>query len=346
MAIIKVVNSRASIGNACNYITKDEKTGERLISGIDCTPETAIEDMKATKGAWGKTDGRQYKHYIQSFPPGTDITPQQAHDMAREFSEKQFEGYEVLIATHRDKDHIHSHMIVNSVSHENGLKYQESSKDLQALKDFSNEQSRVRGLPVPEKGGEVTAYTKGKYKVLEKGITGKYKSYVVDCYRAADTARQMATSRGDFIQQMKEAGWETSWADSRKHITFTDGNGNKVRARNLEKTFKEPFGKEELERGFEIDFERANGNVAADWRRRIVAGDELESGKRGSQTGDTDAAIAKLDAAIGKSKAAVTADDRQRADRIADEQSRQRKSNRVAEQRTLEKSPRSQSRGR
>ena len=67
MAVVKVVNSRASIGNAVNYITKKEKTEESLISGKDCSPNTAIEEMKITKQQWQKTDGRQYKHYVQSF---------------------------------------------------------------------------------------------------------------------------------------------------------------------------------------------------------------------------------------------------------------------------------------
>lgn len=64
MAVIKAVSSRASIGHAINYVTKDEKTEEKLISGIDCSPQTAIDEMKATKEIWHKTEGRQYKHYI------------------------------------------------------------------------------------------------------------------------------------------------------------------------------------------------------------------------------------------------------------------------------------------
>ena len=111
MAIIKAVNSRASIGKAVKYVTKDEKTEEKLISGIDCNPQTAIEEMKTTKEMWGKTDGRQYKHFVHSFPPTDQVTPEQAHEMAKELCKERFEGHEVIIATHKDTDHIHSHII-------------------------------------------------------------------------------------------------------------------------------------------------------------------------------------------------------------------------------------------
>ena len=67
MAVIKAINSRASIANAINYITKKEKTDEELISGYNCRGITALDEMKATKKAWNKTGGRQYKHFIQSF---------------------------------------------------------------------------------------------------------------------------------------------------------------------------------------------------------------------------------------------------------------------------------------
>ncbi len=75
-------------------------------------------------------------------------------------------------------------------------------------------------------------------------------SFRIDCYNAAANAKQTATSREDFIEKMNTAGYETTWTDGRKHITFVDKDGNKVRNTNLEKTFKEPFGKKELEQGF------------------------------------------------------------------------------------------------
>ena len=336
MATIKAVSSRASVGNAINYVTKNEKTESKLISGIGCSPATAIDEMKATKAIWEKTEGRQYKHFVQSFPPDEKITPEQAHEIARQLCADQYPGYEILIATHKDKEHIHSHIILNSVSYEDGRKFQQSKDDLQAMKDKSDELCRERGLSIAVKKDEITAYTLNKYKAIEKAVTGEYKSFVVDCYRDASIRREKATSREDFIEQMKAAGWETTWTDSRKHITFTNGEGNKVRASNLEKTFKESFGKEELERGFERNLEAASRE--REHRPGAAAGHRLGSGDEETQRGNTDAAIEQFDVAIRESKAAVEADDRERADRIADEQSRQRERDRVKEQRVIEKS--------
>ena len=65
MAIIKAVSSKASIGQALDYVTRDEKTEDKLISGLHCEPETAKDEMQATKELWGKTAGRTYKHFVQ-----------------------------------------------------------------------------------------------------------------------------------------------------------------------------------------------------------------------------------------------------------------------------------------
>lgn len=340
MAIIKAVSSRASIANAINYVKNEEKTEERLMTGIGCSPETAIEEMKATKAVWDKTDKRQYKHIVQSFPPDEKITPQQAHELAQKLCAEQFKGYEVLIATHKDRDHIHSHIIINSVSYEDGRKFQQSRADLQALKDRSDELCREQGFSIAQKGKEITAYTKDKYKVLEKAITGEYKSYILDCYKAAAAARQTSISREDFIEKMQSAGWKTTWTD-RKYITFADQDGNKVRNSNLEKTFKEPFGKEDLQHGFEVNFDRANARRIVEQSRGLTADTGLDREAGGSPADDTDLAIKKLNSTIGKSKDAVSRDDRAKSNRIANEQSRQRERNGIEKQRTIEKSHRS-----
>lgn len=132
MAVIKAVSSKAGIGHAIDYVTKKEKTEEKLVSGLHCEPETVKEEMQATKELWGKTDGRTYKHYVQSYHEDEEITPEQAHKNAVELAEhtKAWKGHEVLIATHIDKGHIHTHFIVNSVNYENGHKLQWKKYDI------------------------------------------------------------------------------------------------------------------------------------------------------------------------------------------------------------------------
>ena len=223
MAVIKAVSSKAGIGHAIDYVTKKEKTEEKLVSGLHCEPETVKEEMQATKELWGKTDGRTYKHYVQSYHEDEEITPEQAHKNAVELAEhtKAWKGHEVLIATHIDKGHIHTHFIVNSVNYENGHKLQWSKHDLKDLKERCNEQSREQGLHVPEKGktfaGEVreetVAWSKDTYQLLKQAEQGKVKSYVQDIALAVLDCKETATSRENFIRMMNERGYGVDWQD-------------------------------------------------------------------------------------------------------------------------------------
>ena len=235
MAVIKAVSSKAGIGQAIDYVTKEEKTEEKLVSGLHCEAETAKEEMQATKELWEKTGGRTYKHFVQSYHKDEKITPEQAHRNALQLAENTpaWKGFEVLVATHKDKDHIHTHFIVNSVNFEDGHKLQWSSADLRELKERCNAQSQEQGLHVPEKGKtfegaereETVAWSKDTYQLLKQAEQGKVKSYV---------------------------------QDSHKYITYTDlareqagEKACKIRNNKLEKYYNMGFGKEELEHEFE-----------------------------------------------------------------------------------------------
>ena len=264
MAVVKAVHSRASIGVAINYVTKEEKNKEKLITGKDCDPFLAIDDMKATKELWGKQGGRQYDHYVQSFHKDEQVTPQQAHEIACKWAEREFKGHECLISTHVDKGHIHSHVIVNTVNFENGKKLHTSAKWLDRAKEHSDELCREYGLTITEKGKtfegqdrtDSTSWSKDKYNLLEKADQGKAKSYVYDTALAVMDSKEQAVSRADFIRIMAEKGYKTTWEDKKKNITFENAEGQKVRASNLEKTFRIPFGKEQLEHEFEQNAQR------------------------------------------------------------------------------------------
>ena len=88
--------------------------------------ETAWKEMRSTKERWDKTDGIQGFHLVQSFAPG-EATPELAHRIGVELVETCFPGYEAVVGTHLDKQHIHNHMVINSVSCLDGRKYHSSS---------------------------------------------------------------------------------------------------------------------------------------------------------------------------------------------------------------------------
>lgn len=267
MAIIKAVSSKAPIKTAITYISKSEKTESKLLSGYNVTPDTAYEEMQSTKEIWGKTDGRTYKHYVQSFAPDELITPEQAHEIAKEFVEccPQFKGFEVLIATHQDKEHIHTHFVLNSVSFEDGHKFQQKSTELQAMKDLSDKICLAHGLSLTYKGKtfdgsereETTAYRKEQYRFLKRAEQGEVKSYVQDIALAVMDCRERATSRSEFVELMNAQGYAVKWEDNLKYITFTDllrqEQGEKqckIRNNKLEKYYHVDFSKEGLENEF------------------------------------------------------------------------------------------------
>jgi len=325
MATIKGVSSGASIGTACDYVADpkkcvDKETGKFYISGIDCSPRTAIDEMKATKELWGKTGGREYKHYSINFAPGENVTHAQAHEMARQLAAERFKGYEVLIATHTDKDHVHSHLIVNSVSHEDGRKYREAKAMYQELKDRHDELCRERGLTVTEKGKgfdgkppeKVSTYGKPHiHEVINKGMDSPGTSWKVDAATAAIAAMDAATNRAEFIRLMEEQGYSVRWADTRRQITFTNAEGQSVRNENIQKTFGVPFGKEDIEREFARNIEK--------------------QGRAAAQPGPADIEPVDYSGAIG---AAAAERARERAEiEAADERVKQREAQRVATER-------------
>ena len=96
--------------------------GIQLVTGVNCVAQTAFREFMNTKRFYEKAEGRMYYHVVQSFSPEEQLTAETAHEIALKLAE-QFSGFEVLVCTHTDRDHLHSHLIINSVSTENGRKY-------------------------------------------------------------------------------------------------------------------------------------------------------------------------------------------------------------------------------
>lgn len=252
MAIIKAVNSKASIAKAINYVTKEEKTEEKLISGKDCNPYAAIDEMKATKEQWEKTEGRQYTHLVQSFNPEDNLTPEQAHKIGKEFIEnsEKFKGHEVVIATHTDKGHIHNHFIINSVNFENGKKLHTSKKDLQKLKEHNNEICKAHELSIIKEPTAKDRYSRAEYGLAERGIV----SWKDEIRETIKIEKSNSKNYSDFKKNLTEKyGVEVN--ERGKNITFTHPNGQKVRG----KTLGLDYERGTIENGFSRQIERRTG---------------------------------------------------------------------------------------
>lgn len=197
-------------------------------------------------------------HYVLSFHKDEKITPEEVLAFGQEFAEKEFSGHQVLMAVHQDRNHLHLHMVANTVSYDDGYKLHTTAKDLTAMKEVVNQMCRDRGLTVTEKGkhfdgsrmeeGEGTAWNKKKYQTMIRKMKG---AYLVECYQAVLKAKKASISRDTFIASMEQSSWDVHWSDSRKHITFENKDHQKVRDSNLSKTFTDTINKEVLEHEFQ-----------------------------------------------------------------------------------------------
>ena len=288
MAINKTINKRTNthgaMRNCIEYVLRQDKTSELLtyVTGPYCHDEINYDLVYRTfleeKKVWDKDSGRMYAHNIISWHKDEQITPEQALEFGKEFAENWFSGFQTLVAVHKDKDHIHCHLVTNSVSYEDGRKLHNTKKDLERMKQLTNQMCRERGLTVAEKGkhfdgsqiekGEVIAWSKDKYNLFCQQVKD---SFVADCAMAVLKALENCISKEMFIEKMKQFGWNVNWTEKRKHITFQNQDGKKVRDSNLSKTFHLDISREGLENEFNGNYER----VRAEAERTNGADEEL-----------------------------------------------------------------------
>ena len=241
MAIIEAISSKANLKTIINYVTQDKKTNANLITGKDCLAESSLEEMLYTKELYNKNNGRQYIHIIQSFDPKDNLSAEQVHNTGIRLAEK-FNGYQVLVATHIDKKHLHNHLVVNSVSFENGYKIQMSKKNLQDLKDYSDKLCLEIGASVIPKKENTQYIKRNEYRVAEQGKSWKFK-----LINAIDLSLAESSNKQEFIKSMNKLGYQVNWTDTRKYITYTTPEGYKCRDNKL---YEEKYTKGVMENEF------------------------------------------------------------------------------------------------
>ena len=311
MAVNKTINKRTNthgaMRNCIEYVLRQDKTGELFtyVTGPYCHDEINYDLVYRTfleeKKMWDKDSGRMYAHNIISWHKDEQITPEQALEFGKEFAENWFSGFQTLVAVHKDKDHIHCHLVTNSVSYEDGRKLHNTRKDLERMKQLTNQMCRERGLTVAEKGkhfdgsqiekGEVIAWSKDKYNLFRQQVKD---SFVADCAMAVLKALENCISKEKFIEKMKQFGWNVNWTEKRKHITFQNQEGKKVRDSNLFKTFHLDISKEGLENEFNGNRKKARDSANRDSRsdeelagyyRQVEAACEGAGGVTGASDG-------------------------------------------------------------
>lgn len=249
MAIVHFVNykrgtqSRAAMRGVMLYVMQEKKTaweGGPLVSGINCQPQSVYDDFLNTKLLYHKDGGVMFYHMVQSFPKGAAVDPRQAHEAARRLAE-YFDGCEVLVCTHVDRGHIHSHCVINSLNFETGKKLHMAKEQIQELMRRNDMICQEMGLPVFD---VPTQQARGEYHTALKG-----QSWKLRLMNTIDECMKYAADKDAFVSLMASEGYQVRWESTRKYITYATPDGLKCRDNKLH---EEKYCKEAMEHEFRI----------------------------------------------------------------------------------------------
>lgn len=268
--------SKTAMRKALDYIMQDYKTiynDKKLVSGQNCIPNSAYSEFMATKNQYNKANGVFFKQYVQSFKPHT-ATPEIIHQIGIETA-KYFEGFEVVVATHIDRDHWHNHLVVNSVNCETGLKIQINEKGLEELRNYSDKICQQFGIETlkPYQKPKQKSPSHREYRAAIKGESWKFALMAM-----IDRAMKHCRTIDEFKKYMKQYGYDVKWQDNYKYITYTCPNSMKCRDIRLH---EEKYRKENMELEFRLrgaqtkeQYEHQQTTASAEYndnRYRIVA---------------------------------------------------------------------------
>ena len=285
MAIVHFVNykrgtqSRAAMRGVMLYVMQEKKTaweGGPLVSGINCQPQSVYDDFLNTKLLYHKDGGVMFYHMVQSFPKGAAVDPRQAHEAARRLAE-YFDGCEVLVCTHVDREHIHSHCIINSVNFETGKKLHMAKEQLQKLMRRNDMICQEMGLPVFDAPTQQARGMSGaEYHTALKG-----QSWKLRLMNTIDACMKYAAGKDAFVSLMASEGYQVRWESTRKYITYTTSDGLKCRDSKLH---EEKYCKEAMEHEFRIRAERI--------KRKFHRAAEIDGGIEADEPAEQRAAAA------------------------------------------------------
>ena len=265
------------------YVSKLSKTlwdGQQLISGIGCQPETAFDEFLSTKLLHHKDGGVMFYHMAQSFPKGANIDPRAAHEAARQLA-RYFEGCEVLVCTHTDREHIHSHCIINSVNFETGKKAHMADEQIQELRVRNDQICEELGLLKFQRDEQKHSrgMSNAEYYTADRGESWKF-----ELMRVIDECMRYAGTREEFLALLRAEGYTANCSPARKNITYTTPDGRKCRdsrlhiAKYLKENMEAEFGyrtKNDNTRNVDAA-QKADGRGAAAGTGRDGDGAELE----------------------------------------------------------------------
>jgi len=213
---------KTALSRALDYGMEPTKT-RHLVTGVNCCPETACSEMQATKRRWDKRGGIQGYHIIHSYAPG-EVTPEEAHEAGVEFARRLLgDRYEAVVSTHTDQEHLHCHIVFNSVSFMDGKKYRSDFQSyFGALRETSNAVSREYGLSVIEPEGGGKHYAEWKAEKTGRGtISGLVRQDI-------DAAIRESFTFESFLAALRRQGYTIKYGENVKHTAVTPPGGKRA----------------------------------------------------------------------------------------------------------------------
>lgn len=249
MAVIRIHGSKETPKETIEYALDLSKTEQYVyVSCIGCDPETAAETFVRTKERYGKKDGIQTCHVIQSFKPG-EVSPMVAHEIGNRFVKELFDDYEVVIATHTDKPHVHNHIVLNSVSDKTGMKYQFYGKeDYEHVCHVSDQICREYNLSVIEQKRD-HAEKRNEWRIHKDGMKTKWDLL----YRDVDETIRMALDLENFFELMEKRGYQVIRRTGRFPLFRPKGSHKTYGIHKDGRTLTEEDLRKKIEQGIEED---------------------------------------------------------------------------------------------
>ena len=214
MAVTKILSKKMRVDKLIRYVLNPDKTDDYVLTYcFYCDKKTAAKQMLETKARYMKKDGIQAFHIIQAFDKG-EITPELAHRIGYEFIREHLPGYEVVLGTHVDKEHIHNHIAFNSVSFKTGMKYHSTARSyFREIRAISDRLCREHGLSViMETSGKSMSYV--EWKLKQAGVYTNRELFGIDLEECLNLAYDL----GNFYALMEDRHYEIG--HNSKYPTF------------------------------------------------------------------------------------------------------------------------------
>lgn len=248
------IKTVAGLTEALAYITNPAKIYE--VSRINCSGSNSntLEQFRLLRLAFNQNKGIIAHHFIQSFSPNDNITPETVHRFGVEYVKQCFPNYQVVVSTHIDKEHLHNHIIVNSCNMITGKKFYDNKESMKNNRDISDKLCRKYGVSVIS--------TQSEFKPIDQitmQLALKQKSWKIQLLSDLDDAKEKCRSKSEFISFFKSRNYEIRYE---KHITIRKiGEKKAIRVDTLAKQFGNQYTKAELEKAMGYSTNLADTNT-------------------------------------------------------------------------------------